>query len=128
MNMSKDLGNDPDGWEELIQRGKTAAAGAIRKLAVETISRLEDWQKPPPFRGSLLTEAEYKMMLERQNEACAICKGTPKGERLAVDHVHGTEKVRGLLCGPCNRALGLFKDDPVRLAVAIEYLKLGAGP
>ena len=126
--MSKGLGNEPEEWEELIQRGKIAAAGAIRKLVVDTISHIEDWQKPPPFRGSLLTEGEYETMLDRQNGVCAICKGKPKGERLAVDHVHGTEKVRGLLCGPCNRALGLFKDDPVRLAVAIEYLKLGAGP
>ena len=126
--MSKILGIEPEEWDELIQRGKIAATGAVRKLVGETISRLEDWQKPPPFRGSLLTEDQYGIMLKRQNGVCAICKGRSKGERLAVDHVHGTEKVRGLLCGPCNRALGLFKDDPVRLAVAIEYLRLHTGP
>lgn len=64
-------------------------------------------------------------MLERQGGVCAICKEKPKNGRLAIDHLHGTDKVRGLLCSPCNTALGLFKDDPERLAAAIEYLKRG---
>lgn len=32
-------------------------------------------------------------------------------------------KVRGLLCGNCNRAIGLLKDDIKSLERAIEYLK-----
>ena len=64
-------------------------------------------------------------MLERQGGACAICKEKPKSGRLAVDHVHGTDKVRGLLCNLCNPALGLFKDDPDRLEAAVAYLERG---
>lgn len=126
--MTEDLSSKPEEWDRVIERGKVAAAGALRKLITDAISRLEHWQKPPTFRGNLLTEDDYEMMLARQSGVCAICKGKPTGERLAIDHVHGTKRVRGLLCGSCNRALGLFKDDPVRLAVAIKYLKLGAGP
>ena len=125
--MANDVSGRPEEWTEVIERGKIAAAGALRKLVTDAISRLEDWQKPPPFRGNLLTEDDYEAMLVRQGGVCAICKGKPTGERLAIDHVHGTKRVRGLLCGSCNRGLGLFKDDPVRLAVAIEYLKLGEG-
>lgn len=32
------------------------------------------------------------------------------------------EKFGGLLCGPCNRALGLFRDSPEALKSALEYL------
>ena len=32
-------------------------------------------------------------------------------------------KVRGLLCGACNRALGLVRDDILLLGNAINYLK-----
>jgi hypothetical protein len=51
---------------------------------------------------------------------CTICGSK---ERLCIDHNHTTDKFRGLLCSKCNSALGLFKDDPIRLTVAIQYLK-----
>jgi len=119
----------PEDWENLVKRGKAAVQGAALKLATEAIEWLEEWQKPKGsrFRGDLLTEDEYKAMLEAQGGVCAICNEKPKAGRgrLAVDHVHGTDKVRGLLCNLCNPALGLFKDDPVRLKMAIEYLEKG---
>lgn len=31
--------------------------------------------------------------------------------------------LRGLLCIPCNGGLGLFRDDPAFLRVAVEYLE-----
>lgn len=43
---------------------------------------------------------------------------------LQVDHDHRTGEIRGLLCRPCNIALGHVYDDPTRLAGLIEYLKL----
>lgn len=74
-----------------------------------------------------LTEVDYQRMLATQNGRCAIC-GTTQGRRksddhpLYVDHDHKTGKVRGLLCQPCNSALGMFEDDPERLRKAIAYL------
>ena len=124
----------PEDWENLVKRGKTAVQGAALKLATDVIKTLEEWQKPRDsrFRGNLLTEDEYEAMLEAQGGVCAICKEKPKGSRLSVDHVHGTDQVRGLLCNLCNPALGLFKDNPDRLKRAIEYLERGgsrsAGP
>ena len=117
----------PEDWENLVKRGKTAVQGAALKLATDAIEWLEKWQEPKGsrFRSDLLTEDEYKAMLEAQGGVCAICNEKPKAGRLAVDHVHGTDKVRGLLCNLCNPALGLFKDDPGRLKTAIEYLKQG---
>lgn len=69
-----------------------------------------------------ISEEIFQEMLKRQAKRCAICKKKQNGERLRVDHDHVTGKVRGLLCKNCNLALGNFKDNPVSLARAIEYL------
>lgn len=67
---------------------------------------------------------EYSILLEKQENVCKICKCSCKsGMRLSVDHCHSTEKVRGLLCSKCNRALGGFNDDISLLKKAIEYVK-----
>lgn len=60
-------------------------------------------------------------MIEEQGWSCLICKTV--SIRLYVDHCHETGKVRGMLCLHCNSGLGSFRDDPVRLAAAIEYLQ-----
>jgi len=72
-----------------------------------------------------ITFDDFKAMLKNQNYQCAIC-GIHQAQlvyRMAVDHDHSTGKVRGLLCRPCNHALGLLKDDPRNAARASEYLK-----
>ncbi len=73
-----------------------------------------------------MTVAEYKTRRAAQDGRCAICGYRPETS-LHVDHDHESRKVRGLLCGSCNRMLGLAKDDPTRLAAAIEYLARYAG-
>jgi hypothetical protein len=55
----------------------------------------------------------------KQNGMCAVCKVRCATD---IDHSHTTEKVRGLLCGSCNRALGLFEEDVNVLQSAIDYL------
>lgn len=66
----------------------------------------------------------YQHMLDGQNGVCAICQQVDKsGRSLAIDHDHQTGFVRGLLCGSCNRGLGLFGDSPQRLLVASNYLQ-----
>lgn len=57
-----------------------------------------------------------------QGNACAICK-EPFAKTPHVDHDHETGNIRGLLCPMCNSGIGYFKDDPLRLRVAIEYLE-----
>lgn len=69
-----------------------------------------------------LSPGAYQLLLLMQRNACAICKEifskTP-----AVDHCHKTGEVRGLLCAPCNTALGGFRDSIVFLKSAEEYLQ-----
>lgn len=66
--------------------------------------------------------AEYEGMLEKQNGKCAICKQPDQKYNLAVDHCHGTKRIRGLLCSQCNLGLGYFRDKPELLRRAAEYL------
>lgn len=72
----------------------------------------------------------YAEQLKNQNNSCAIC-GTEENKvggrygslSFAVDHCHSTGYIRGLLCNPCNRALGLFKDSLDIVNKAFKYLK-----
>jgi len=64
---------------------------------------------------------DYNGIVARQGNVCAIC-GNGREGRLHVDHDHETGAVRGLLCNRCNRAIGLFEDDPIILRRAIAYL------
>lgn len=73
-----------------------------------------------------ITEEQYNLLLEAQGEVCAICKNRcrdSRGRGLAVDHDRMTGKIRGLLCSPCNQALGLFLDNKSILRNAIAYLE-----
>lgn len=73
---------------------------------------------------------EYKSMVIKQNNLCAICLKEETlmrhgvVNRLCVDHCHSTSKIRGLLCHRCNIALGMFGDDVVILTNAIKYLEI----
>ena len=70
-----------------------------------------------------ITLEDYDSMLEQQDGKCAICKSEDsKGKRFSVDHNHKTGEVRGLLCNPCNVAIGLLKDSPEVIDSAKEYL------
>ena len=71
--------------------------------------------------------SQYEQMQTAQNNVCAICKEKEtcsRQEYLSVDHNHTTGKVRGLLCNSCNRALGYFRDNPVFVENAKNYLIL----
>src|SRR5882672_8763006 len=72
-----------------------------------------------------IDEKTYLKMLEDQGGVCAICRGKQSRlrKRLDVDHNHVTGKVRGLLCSPCNTAIGIMREDETRLQSAIDYLK-----
>jgi hypothetical protein len=74
-----------------------------------------------------LSPQDYQRLIEKQHSKCAGCGIDLKSLRLDqthVDHCHDTSIVRGILCGSCNRALGLMQDDPVRLQGLTNYAKL----
>lgn len=75
-------------------------------------------------------EKTLQSMKEEQNNKCYLCNNEGfligkknHSEKLAVDHCHNTGKVRKLLCHNCNRALGLFKDNPELMRKAADYVE-----
>lgn len=73
-----------------------------------------------------ITEEAYEALLQSQNYGCKLCGATQsdrKREKLSVDHDHKTGRIRGLLCGKCNKMLGLADDNTTLLLKAIQYLK-----
>src|ERR1700757_5198571 len=69
-----------------------------------------------------LAEADFATMLNEQNHQCAICGISHDEKPLTLDHDHNTEEPRGLLCGPCNRGIGQFRDNVDLMHKAIDYL------
>lgn len=71
-----------------------------------------------------LTKKDYNHLLKKQNYRCAICECSKDKfkRRLAVDHNHKTNQIRGLLCLHCNNGLGHFRDSIKLLENAINYL------
>jgi hypothetical protein len=68
-----------------------------------------------------ITPDDRDQMLAAQRFRCAV--GHATGQPLEVDHDHVTGAVRGLLCGACNRGIGLLRDDPDRCVAAARYLR-----
>ena len=54
-----------------------------------------------------ITVEQYDQMMAEQENRCAMCHQEAK--QLVVDHCHRTGEVRALLCGPCNRRLGVYE-------------------
>lgn len=77
-----------------------------------------------------ISREEYQAKIDSQNGVCAICKRVPLprrnrlGAAFCVDHNHKTNKLRGMLCDPCNIAIGLLDEDAVRLDIIKEYLAM----
>ena len=75
-----------------------------------------------------ITFEEYKDLLKKQNNSCAICrKPFDKNISPLLDHNHQTKIVQGLLCRSCNTGLGNFKEDREIMDAAINYLSLTNG-
>jgi hypothetical protein len=76
------------------------------------------------LRNYGITIEQKLEMIASQDNRCAICKEPfVIMKHTHVDHCHGSTKIRGILCNQCNTALGSFKDSPLLLQSAINYLE-----
>ena len=98
---------------ERIKRGETRAEGNLRvKYGIN--------------------KHQLEAMFVRAKCLCECCgrtvarhaTGAAKADIGHIDHCHSTGKVRGILCSPCNQALGLLKDNPM---LAVKYLEVVNG-
>lgn len=102
-----------------------AARRAYNAAHPEHVRRVHRDQKLKRYG---MVEADYARLLAEQDGRCAICLvvgvvDPTSQHRLGVDHDHSTGRVRGLLCRPCNRAVGILNDDPELFERAARYLK-----
>ena len=95
---------------------------AQRRLRVATDPGYRDKERARRYGLSL---DDYRAMLTRQGNACAICR--KPNAHLCIDHCHATGRVRGLLCNKCNTGLGCYDDDPGLMEAATAYLKAMRG-
>jgi hypothetical protein len=109
-------------------RNKERIALQIKEWKERNKKHSAEWRKAYIDRGNRnrrlkkygLTDAQYNQLLLDQDGRCAICFDDES--TLHVDHCHKTNKVRALLCGNCNRALGLVRDSPVILKRMVDFI------
>jgi hypothetical protein len=80
-----------------------------------------------------ITTEEFDAVLHMQDGCCAVCQrkvsifsGTgsnDKSNAACVDHNHSTGEARGILCGDCNRAIGLLRESSAIVEAAATYLQ-----
>ena len=103
------------------QRARYAALSpeerAARRKSFPSAAKGKHYQRKYKYG---ITEAAYRELLIAQDGLCIVCL---KEGATHLDHDHETGTVRGILCGSCNRAIGLFREDPDALEFAAEYVK-----
>ena len=86
-----------------------------------------------------ITAEQYEKIFDDHNGLCFICQREERRisrngvttTRLSLDHCHvcedkghkGIDIIRGMLCGACNKAIGLLEDNIDLLQSAIRYLQ-----
>ncbi len=117
------------------RKGRAGAAGLTPHCKSCKQSDHAAYRASPSGRASQRNsnyQKHYGISLEQYNErfaaqggCCAICRVHQSEIRraLAVDHDHGTEKIRGLLCARCNLGIANLNEDVATLLAAAQYLK-----
>ena len=85
---------------------KKRKKAAVRAWCAKNPERVKAMKRAQQLRQYGLTQADFVVMSKVQRHRCLICD---KIKPLVVDHCHTTGKVRGLLCGYCNRVLGTYE-------------------
>ena len=124
----------PSCWGVQGQPCKNCQNARAKRWRAENLDKIKQWRQK---QGRLytqnshllnrygITQQEFFAMLERQRHRCLDCGINISGPKKAmVDHDHETGRLRGLLCRPCNWALGQTKEDPLILRKLAAYLDL----
>lgn len=117
------------------EAGRDAKRESSRKTRAADPTAAKYANRKSVLSAYRMTPEEYDERLEEQGGGCAICGRAPEKKALSNDHNKKCcpepankkktcgECNRGLLCQPCNIAIGLMDDDIERLQSAIEYLR-----
>ncbi|RTL93858.1 hypothetical protein EJV44_15395 [Ancylobacter aquaticus] len=101
-------------------------ANARLRYSRAGVAEAQRWRQLERNYG--VSRPQFEAAMLSQGGECAVCRVPMDGAHPApsspvVDHDHTTGKFRGLLCGHCNKALGLFKDNTDTLLRAVKYLE-----
>lgn len=102
---------------------KTTAGKRRRALDREWQSKHQHVRRLSRRYG--LTEERVR---ELRDGTCNVCGTKPQKQRVSFDHCHRTGKFRGVLCGNCNRALGLLQDDAIIIRNLLRYIEKTNAP
>jgi len=128
----------PDGTFRKHHKQRRSCFGCLRAKRIES-----DSKHPPDELAAKRRIASIKCrlkkygltidqafkILDQQNHTCKICKvkisfdQSDGFSRACIDHCHSTMKVRGILCGNCNTAIGMLGDDITVIQSAASYLQ-----
>lgn len=123
----------------ILGRTRAAVKGKTKQLGLVFESKSAKYHGKSGQRHWMLMNRygigvdEYDKMFSEQSGVCAICgKGETAAnqygiKRLAVDHDHKTQQIRGLLCHKCNLMLGCSEDSIETLSAAVDYLNESTG-
>lgn len=106
------LRKDPEKWQAQLQK-----EAAWRAKHRQTEKYKKQFQYHNAKRKFGITKDQYEELLKITE--CAICS-QPATD---IDHCHKTGKLRSRLCSGCNKGLGFFNDDIMKLRQAIKYLR-----
>lgn len=121
--------------EFAAKKRKQARANYYKRKAKDPDAHLrQQVERRSRRRYGLSTEQRSELLITQQG-LCGVCerpisfngKRGVRNDSAVVDHCHKTGKVRAVLCGGCNVALGGFRDDPSVLRKAADYLEKHRG-
>ena len=112
-----------------VRKCKSCYNEYARHYWAENRNKIQSW--PSRSRTALRKinrrnhlKRKFNLMPEDIPDVCMVCGSKNlNGRALSVDHCHVTGRVRGVLCGGCNVALGAVKDNPITLRTLAIYLE-----
>jgi|SRR6185369_16485045 len=109
-------------WPGYYKRNRNKYIIKQTKWIADNPEKKKQYNRVSQLKRYGLSLEDYKALLVKQGLRCLICKNLT-GSNLCVDHNHRTGKVRGLLCGPCNMALGLLQVDSKGIKLLLEAIQ-----
>lgn len=90
------------------------------------LNNKEDYKWRARYNRHGLSKEQTLDLIEKQDNKCALCSRpflSMWGNDMHIDHDHETNEIRGILCMPCNVALGMLGDNEEGLVKALAYVK-----